>query len=201
MGLKNLVMDVINWKEYKYCVVAMVKNQTDNFLWKNIVVYVTPYDDTKFEIIDELDVMMGEWQGPSLVWGGGFNLVRYQNEKSNGLINHGHADRFNGWIHKWGLMDIKDPSRSFTWSNNQRCPILAVLDRTLISVELGIKYPTTKMVMLPKEASDHNPLLLDLGGQIQIKDPMFHFGNGGWRLRVLEKLLRKPGKLSALTLT
>jgi hypothetical protein len=71
MGLKNLVMDVINWKEYKYCVVAMVKNQTDNFLWKNIVVYVTPYDDTKFEIIDELDVMMGEWQGPSLVWGGG----------------------------------------------------------------------------------------------------------------------------------
>jgi hypothetical protein len=82
---------------------------------------------------------------------------------------------FNGWIDKWGLIDIKDPNRSFTWSNNQRCSILTVLDKTLISVELGIKYPTTKMVMLPKEASDHNPLLLDLGGQIQIKDPMFRF--------------------------
>jgi hypothetical protein len=49
----------------------MVRNHADNFLWRIITVYGTPYDDTKFEFIDELDGMMGEWQGPSLVGGGG----------------------------------------------------------------------------------------------------------------------------------
>jgi hypothetical protein len=107
------------------------------------------------------------------------------------MINHGHADRFNVWIDKWGLMDIKDPSRSFTWSNNQRCPILTVLDRTLISVELGIKYPTTKMVKLPKEASGQNPLLLDLGGQIQIKDPMFRFEKWWLEIDGFEEIVKE----------
>jgi hypothetical protein len=92
---------------------------------------------------------------------GDFNLVRYQRDKSNGLINLNHGEKFNGWIDKWGLVEIKDPSRSFSWSNNQRCPIMATLDRTLISVELDIKYPLAKMSMLPKGASDHNPLLMN----------------------------------------
>jgi hypothetical protein len=79
-------------------------------------------------------------------------------------------------------MEIKDPSRSFSRSNNQSYPIIAALDRTLVSVELDIKYPLAKMSMLPKGASDHNPLLMDLGGQMHIQDPMFHFEK--WWLEV-----------------
>jgi hypothetical protein len=89
---------------------------------------------------------MGEWQGLSLIGGGGdFNLVRYQGEKSNGMINLNHVEKFNGWIDKWDLMEIKDPSRSLSWFNNQRCPTMTALDRTLISVELDIEYPLAKM--------------------------------------------------------
>jgi hypothetical protein len=39
-------------------------------------------------------MMMGEWQGPTMI-GGGFNLVRNQTEKSNGMINFNHANIIN----------------------------------------------------------------------------------------------------------
>jgi hypothetical protein len=55
---------------------------------------------------------------------------------------------FNDWINKWGLIEIKDPSTSFTWSNNQENPIMAKLDRVLVPVEWDNKYPLTKVNML-----------------------------------------------------
>jgi hypothetical protein len=46
--------------------------------------------------------------------GGDFNLVRFQQEKSTGNINFAHSTVFNEWINEWGLIEIKDPGRSFT---------------------------------------------------------------------------------------
>jgi hypothetical protein len=45
-----------------------------------ISVYGFPYDETKNEFIEELHVVMNEWQGPTLI-GGDFNVVRCQEEK------------------------------------------------------------------------------------------------------------------------
>jgi hypothetical protein len=97
------------------------------------VVYGSPYDETKLEFIDELHFVMGVWVGPTLV--GEFNLVRSQKEKNNGVVNFTHTSRFNDWINIWGLIKIKDPSRSFSCSNNQSSPVMATLDRILASVE------------------------------------------------------------------
>jgi hypothetical protein len=44
------------------------------------VVYGSPYDEFKQHFIRELRMVMGEWQGPTMV-GGDFNL-----EKSSGLF-------------------------------------------------------------------------------------------------------------------
>jgi hypothetical protein len=68
-----------------------------------------------------------------------------QKEKSNGIVNFGHATAFNEWIHRWDLMEISDPPRSFTWTNNQENPIMAKLDIILVSVEWENKYPTSQM--------------------------------------------------------
>jgi endonuclease/exonuclease/phosphatase (EEP) superfamily protein YafD len=45
-----------------------------------VVVYGTPYEETKMEFIDELHIIMTDWDGPTLL-GGDFNIVRSQLKK------------------------------------------------------------------------------------------------------------------------
>jgi hypothetical protein len=112
----------------EYCTMTIVRSKVDNFTWSLIVVYGSPYEETKKEFLDLLNYIMELWQGPTMV-GEDFNLVRKQEEKSNGVINHHHVDIFNAWISNWALIEIKDPSRKFTWTNNQECPTMTTLDR------------------------------------------------------------------------
>jgi hypothetical protein len=91
------------------------------------------------------------------------------------VINLTHVNAFNDWIHSWGQIELNDPTRTYSWSNNQSNPILAKLDRVLVSVDWDIKYPTSKVVMLPKGLSDHNPIKISFGVKNYIKDPIFHF--------------------------
>jgi hypothetical protein len=79
-----------------------------------IVVYGSPYEEGKLEFLAELHEVMASWSGPTLI-GGDFNLVRFQKEKSNDIINFIHSSAFN----EWGLIEIKDHSRAYIWSNNQ----------------------------------------------------------------------------------
>jgi endonuclease/exonuclease/phosphatase family metal-dependent hydrolase len=91
------------------------------------------------------------------------------------VINFKHVDAFNDLINKWGLMEIKDPTRTFSWSNNQADPILAKLDRILVTIDWDTKYPLTKMKTLPRGFSDHCPLRIDFGGKAQFKESLFRF--------------------------
>jgi hypothetical protein len=122
------MFEIVSWTHYEYCLSAVVKTELDNFVWRLVVLYGSPYEDKKMEFISELHLVMAGWQGPTLI-GGGYNFVRTQNDKSNGLINFSHASAFNEWINEWGLIENKDPSRLFTWSNNHNCPIMVALDR------------------------------------------------------------------------
>jgi hypothetical protein len=65
---------VINWQQFQFCVVTVVKNMVDNLIWRLIVVYGSPYEEIKLEFIEELDMVMAKWNGPTLV-GGDSNLV------------------------------------------------------------------------------------------------------------------------------
>jgi hypothetical protein len=122
MGLKSVCFPLISWQEFQYAGVALIKNSSDGFIWRLVVVYGSPYEETKVEFIDELHLIMGLWGGPTLL-GGDFNLVRSQKEKSNGSINFNLVELFNNWIDRWGLIDLKDPSRLYTWTNNQVNPL------------------------------------------------------------------------------
>jgi hypothetical protein len=57
------------------------------------------------------------------------------------VVNFNHTSKFNDWINLWGLVELKDLSRSYSWSNNQASPVMATLDRILASVEWEHKYP------------------------------------------------------------
>jgi endonuclease/exonuclease/phosphatase family metal-dependent hydrolase len=126
------------------------------------------------DFTNELDQVVTKWQGPTMICGD-FNLIRGIKEKSNGVVNWNHVNGFNDWIHRWGLIELSDPTRTFSWTNNQGSPILAKLDRMLVSSDWDSKCPTSQVNMLPKEVSDHNPLRITFCVKKQIKDPIFRF--------------------------
>lgn len=78
-----------------------------------MTVYGSPCEESKLKFLEELDGILANWQGRALI-GEDFNLVRNQQEKSNGMINFQHVNAFNELINKWGLTEIKDPNRSFS---------------------------------------------------------------------------------------
>jgi hypothetical protein len=113
--------------------------------------------------------------------------------KSNGVINFKHVDAFNDLMNKWGFMEIKDPTRTFTWSNNLADPILAKLDRILVTADWDTKYPLAKMKMLRRGVSDHCSLRIDFrGGGAQFEEPLFRFEK--WWLEIDD--FTKPVKKS-----
>jgi hypothetical protein len=87
-------------------------------------------------------------------------LCRLATDKNNGRINQKFADCFNDWINRWGLMELDPFNRKYTWSNNQACPILAKLDRVFASTDWSGAFPPVRVEALPKEISDHTPLLI-----------------------------------------
>jgi hypothetical protein len=96
---------------------------------------------------------------------------------------------FNEWIDRWALIEIKDPTRNFTRSNNQRVPILATPDRILVSTHWDAKYPLAKTSMLPKGVIDHNPLMITFGEKSGI--PIFRFEKWWMEIEVFENLVKE----------
>lgn len=75
----------------RFTVSVLLTSKKSGFTQKVIVVYGSAYEEKKQEFLDELEEVMGSWQGP-VVLGGDFNLVRFSSDKSNGVINHKWAD-------------------------------------------------------------------------------------------------------------
>jgi hypothetical protein len=141
-------------------------------------VYVPAYEDRKVEFIDELHYIMSTWQGPILV-GGDFILCRIASDKNNGKINQKIVDCFNVWINRWGMIELNPFNRRYTWSNNQSCPVLAKLDRVFASTDWSGAFPLVRVEALPKEISDHAPLLVDSGSNCTFGKKNFRLKNGG----------------------
>jgi endonuclease/exonuclease/phosphatase family metal-dependent hydrolase len=52
---------------------------------------------------------------------------------------------------------------------------MARLDRVLASVNWDIKYPLSKIDILPRSVSDHNPIKISFGMRGQNKESVFRF--------------------------
>ena len=69
----------------------MIKNDSDKFVWRLVVVYGSPYEEGKLEFLQELEGLLDNWEGPT-IFCGDFNIVSNIKEKSNGNINQKWAD-------------------------------------------------------------------------------------------------------------
>ena len=84
----------------------------------------------------------------------------------------------------------------FTWSNNQVPPTLEKLDRILVSKDWEDSFPHAMLKKLPREVSDHNPLIIVSGTpkglpHIQFKFDLNWFSNPDF-FPLLEKIWNRP---------
>ncbi len=73
---------------------------------------------------------------------------------------------FTDLINKLEVIDLPMGNQNFTWSNMQRSPTLARLDRFLISTEWDLAFPLSKVMVVPRITSDHSPILLNTGDKL-----------------------------------
>jgi hypothetical protein len=59
VGLKDGIFELVDWQYFKYCAVAIIKNQNDLFMWRLVIVYGSSYEEFKLEVIQELHEVMG----------------------------------------------------------------------------------------------------------------------------------------------
>jgi hypothetical protein len=91
---------------------------------------------------------------------------------------HKHSSPFNNLICKHNLVEIHMVSGGFTWSNNQETPTLVKLDRVLMSGSWENIFPLVKVKKLPKNVSDHNPLVVDSKNLVKKTQSSFVFEIG-----------------------
>ena len=88
---------------------------------------------------------------------------------------HKHTDLFNNIISTFELLDIPLVGDKYTWSNNHQIPTLERLDRILISKQWEDLFPIVFVYKLPREVSDHNPLILSTQDHNPCKKLSFRF--------------------------
>jgi endonuclease/exonuclease/phosphatase family metal-dependent hydrolase len=81
---------------------------------------------------------------------------------------------FNNAIQSHNLEDISLKGRNFTWSNMQDSPLLEKLDWVFTSPDWTTEFPNTLLYPLAKLGSDHTPIHVQIGNDIQ-KSNVFRF--------------------------
>jgi exonuclease III len=155
-----IVVSNVNLHTFDVSCHLLAKNK--NFSWKLVVVYDPAYDDKKVDFIDELHRIMASWQGRVLM-GRDFNSSRFTSDKNNGRINQRFVDCLTDWINRWDMIELNPSNKKYTWSNNQNNLVLAKLDSILVTTNWEVVVPLVRVTALPKDISDHNPLLVDFG--------------------------------------
>jgi len=148
--------------------------KADGFQWVIFNVYGPAHDDRKLEFLEEIQSKVQSVECP-MILGGDFNLERRIEEKSNGNVNVQMMEAFNEMINNTALRELHRTESHFTWTNKQNPPILCVLDRVLVSNSWEDKFSLTSVVTGPRLGSDHNPLIVDTGGNVPGQQYYFRF--------------------------
>ncbi len=128
-------------------------------------VYGPPAWEGKEAFCSELEELRGVCRGPWVLCGD-FNLTKCTQERTGRSWCRKLMTMFADLQTKMELIDLPVGYQRFTWSNLQVVPMMAKLDRFLISTEWDQCFPLSKVIGLPRVTSDHTPLRLTTGGNL-----------------------------------
>jgi hypothetical protein len=190
VGVSIDMFDVIKWDILSYCVSVHIKAKKDNVLWRVIVVYGSAYEEHKLDSVNELHNVYACWNGPTLV-GGDVNLIRERCEKNTSNINQHSANLFNDWINNFSLMELKNPSRQFSWANNHDNLVMALLYRVFVSTYWDSLYPASSLSSKARVGSDHTPIIVDTATLKIPHDKQFRFEKWWFKIEGFEQVVAK----------
>lgn len=121
-------------------------------------IYGSQSDSEKATLWEELPILKQN-KGGIWVLMRDFNVVRRPDEWFNSVFCARSASDFNNFIHENGLIDIKMGGHRFTYFHNGDLK-LSKLDRFLVCPKFIDLAPSATVIALPREISDHCPILL-----------------------------------------
>jgi hypothetical protein len=92
-------------------------------------------------------------------------MIRYSHEKSTGSDYTVWMNMFNRFINDTALIELVRGGSRFTWTNKQDDPIRSNLDRVLVNKAWEQHFPKVRVRSLTTIGFDHNPILVDDGGE------------------------------------
>ncbi|GMJ12055.1 hypothetical protein HRI_004874700 [Hibiscus trionum] len=92
--------------------------------------------------------------------GGDFNVVRFAWERTGNVSSKREMEVFSEFINSLNLVDLPLAGGSFTWSSLRDKLSQSRLDQYLMSLECLECWPDVRQIRLPKNISDHNPIVL-----------------------------------------
>ncbi|KAL4383574.1 hypothetical protein GQ457_15G020780 [Hibiscus cannabinus] len=95
-----------------------------------------------------------------VILGGDFNEVLSLEERVGVNTHKKGIKDFGLFIDGLGLIDLPLHEGKFTWSNYRDVPACTRLDRFLISAAFLDRWPNLFQSLLPKNISDHNPIVI-----------------------------------------
>ncbi|KAJ0587120.1 putative Endonuclease/exonuclease/phosphatase superfamily [Helianthus annuus] len=111
---------------------------------------------------DKLKEVIGKFPGLWVILGD-FNAVRCAEERKNSRFNYSSAWDFNNFIDDAGLHEYYMRGNKFTFiAGNNGDFRLSKIDRVFVCQRFFNRWPTACLRALPRELSDHTPLLLSL---------------------------------------
>jgi exonuclease III len=134
--------------------------------WDIINVYGPVQYNRKDEFLAEITEKVMRSRFPVCL-GGDFNIIRYEKEKSSGVIHRTLMYKFNTMIDWLQLWELHRSGGRFTRSNKQSRPTMEVLDRVLVSADWEAWFPLALVFSLTRAGSDHCPIFVDLGNGVQ----------------------------------
>ena len=94
---------------------------------------------------------------------GDFNIIKYPSERlgceSFSLVMFAFSD----FIESNSLVDLPLEGASFTWFRDFGLPSMSRIDRALVSLDWEENFENVSQRVLPRDISDHCPLLLEAG--------------------------------------
>ncbi|XP_031125131.1 uncharacterized protein LOC116027569 [Ipomoea triloba] len=147
-------------------ILLQVKSDQQN-PWFYAVVYGSPTHHLRRRLWAELTITKHNLYGPLLI-AGDFNSVITREDIDNyTTFSSQRSSDFAEWIQSEGLVDMGYNGPKFTWVKSFSSGVTksARLDRAFCNVEWRQRFPEAVVSHLPRVASDHAPILIQVAAR------------------------------------
>jgi hypothetical protein len=173
-GINIEFLDVGSFKEGTYTLQMNLWDKEKKEKWNFVNVYGVAQEENKHEFLAELAGVISDCKVPVVI-GGDFNIIRFSSEKNKKGGCNKYSKLFNLVIDTYELIDLHMVGGKYTWSSNQDNPNLERLDRFLTCNAWEKMFPLALVRKLPREHSDHNPIIISTTAKQPLKKLSFRF--------------------------